>query len=115
MLRKANEIELHEAARLAERRLGKRRLRRATYRAKLLNRIPAWANLALVAGFYRMARQMTLATGIPHEVDHVVPLLGKTVSGLHVENNLRVIPMLENRRKSNIFIGEWCEILGSNQ
>lgn len=62
-----------------------------------------------------MARQMTLATGIPHEVDHVVPLLGKTVSGLHVENNLRVIPMLENRRKSNIFIGEWCEILGSNQ
>ena len=38
-------------------------------------------------------------------VDHIIPLQGKTVCGLHVENNLRAIPHFLNTRKGNKFEG----------
>lgn len=44
-----------------------------------------------------------LATGVEWQVDHVIPLCGKEVSGLHVWNNLSVIPKIQNIAKSNKF------------
>lgn len=44
---------------------------------------------------------MTQTTGRRHVVDHIIPLQGRTVSGLHVETNLRVIEHHENARKHN--------------
>lgn len=37
--------------------------------------------------------------GVALEVDHVVPLQGRKVSGLHVPENLKIIPKLDNRTK----------------
>lgn len=69
-----------------------------------LRAMPFWADRARIAEFYREAQRLTLATGIPHEVDHIVPLRYKLASGLHVPANLQVVTRTENRSKSNRFI-----------
>ena len=53
---------------------------------------------------YWVAKTLTERTGIKWVVDHIVPLRGKSVSGLHVENNLQVITNSRNVRKRNKFI-----------
>jgi hypothetical protein len=64
---------------------------------------PTWADRELIKELYALAQKLTEQTGIPHEVDHVIPLQGAIVSGLNVPNNLQVITREENRRKSNKF------------
>jgi hypothetical protein len=69
---------------------------------RLRNAVPTWLTPKQhreIEAMYSLARQITDETGIPHEVDHIVPLKGKTVCGLHVPWNLQVIPMRKNRSK----------------
>ncbi len=73
----------------------------AARRAALATRMPPWVNKDDCRVFYEMAARVSKCLGIQHHVDHIVPLRGKTVSGLHVPWNLRVIPAAENIRKSN--------------
>lgn len=62
---------------------------------------PKWANRKAMHAFYAEAKRLTDETGIPHEVDHIIPLKGERVCGLHVENNLRVTTLAINRKKRN--------------
>lgn len=73
----------------------------AKARAARVRRFVSWADQAEIAKFYASAARLTEETGIPHQVDHVIPLCGKLVSGLHVHNNLQVITAKENAKKGN--------------
>jgi hypothetical protein len=72
-------------------------------RAKLLNATPVWADFAAIQVEYDLADWCSKATGIKYHVDHIVPLQGKTICGLHVPNNLQVIPAKDNHVKHNKF------------
>ena len=61
----------------------------------------AWANDELIAEAYALAQLRTHITGIPWQVDHIVPLNNDLVCGLHCEANLQVIPAVTNLAKSN--------------
>ena len=69
-------------------------------RAKKLNATPSWANKKKIAEVYDFAQEFR-ECGFDVHVDHIVPLRGKQVSGLHVEQNLRVCLASVNLRKYN--------------
>jgi hypothetical protein len=74
-------------------------------KAAVARRTPAWSNLDAVKLVYLVCEQRTRLTGIAHHVDHFYPLNGKSISGLHVPLNLRVIPATENLRKGARLLG----------
>lgn len=64
---------------------------------------PVWANLEKIKSLYNVAHYFDWISGgfVKHHVDHIVPLRGKNVCGLHVENNLQILIDKDNLRKSN--------------
>jgi len=69
----------------------------------------AWRDDAAILKFYEQAQANSDLAGIDYEVDHVIPLHGTdadgnpSVSGLHVEINLQVLTVEENRAKGSRF------------
>jgi len=76
---------------------------RAKRRAAKLQATPAWADQKAITAIYAEARRLQETLGIPMHCDHIIPLQGELVCGLHVETNLQVIPAPLNLRKSNKF------------
>ena len=73
-------------------------------RRRAAERRPSWLTdeqKAEITAFYAEAIRISRETGVKHHVDHIVPLRGKGVTGLHVPWNLRVIPASVNRSKKN--------------
>lgn len=68
--------------------------RTAKYRAKKLQATPQWANIEAIKEFYENCPE-------GHHVDHIIPLNGTNVCGLHVIENLQYLPAKENLKKSN--------------
>jgi hypothetical protein len=80
----------------------------AIRRARSRKAQPGWLTAAEIGQIllrYKEAKTISGLTGVAHEVDHIVPINGDLVCGLHVPWNLRVIPMRENRRKAKKFAG----------
>lgn len=69
----------------------------AKRKSENLNRLPNWANIEKIKEIYDNCPE-------GNHVDHIIPLKGKLVSGLHVENNLQYLPAKENILKNNRFI-----------
>lgn len=69
----------------------------AKRRAEKVAATPIWANLDKIKEFYRNTPE-------GDHVDHIIPLNGKLVCGLHVENNLQYLTAEENLKKSNKYI-----------
>ena len=69
--------------------------------ASKISAAPKWRNDFFIAEAYALAILRTKMFGFDWHVDHIVPLQSKTVCGLHVENNLQVIPAFHNISKSN--------------
>lgn len=68
-------------------------------------RVMPWAVESAILKLYAKARKLERETGVAHEVDHIYPLTSRHVCGLHVAENLQVIPASVNRRKKNLLPG----------
>ncbi len=74
------------------------------YHAKKLNATPPWLSedhFKQIKAVYAHAKECELLTGDKYHVDHIVPLQGANVCGLHVPWNLQVLPADINIAKSN--------------
>jgi hypothetical protein len=102
LLAQENAYQREHFRKSADRRI-KAMARYAAYKSARDKRAVSWASATEILNIYRRANELSVSTGIPHEVDHIIPLRGINVSGLHVENNLQVITKAENRAKRNRF------------
>jgi len=110
--RKKYRIRHWDAIRLTERRYYELHSIKWTFqsgkrRAALLNAMPIWLTIEQsneILDIYEKARILTEINGRQYHVDHIIPLLGKNVRGLHVPWNLQILPAKDNLSKNNKWI-----------
>ena len=94
-------LNVDNARRWAKLNPAKHAARNNARRARKMQAMPKWANEFFIKEAYALAQLRTKVMGFKWHVDHIVPLTSKVVCGLHTHDNLQVIPMLENSKKSN--------------
>jgi len=103
--RKRNPERVKEVVRSWDQRnRDKRNALNARYRASKLNATPLWLteeHLTMIQDIYSKCKILSRTTGVPHCVDHIVPLRSTIVCGLHVPWNLQILTAEENNAKNN--------------
>jgi hypothetical protein len=87
----------------------KENARTAKRKASKIAATPVWSDLLAVEDFYSAALAFKMYTGQEYHVDHIVPLQGKTVCGLHVPANLQILAANENLSKQHRY---WPQMWG---
>lgn len=70
-------------------------------------RVPSWASSQDeedIKNMYKLAQRLEQLCGVKYHVDHIVPLNGKNVCGLHTPKNLQILESSLNINKSNTHI-----------
>jgi ATP-dependent Lon protease len=79
----------------------------ARHKLAKMQRVPTWLSTKQkqdIKAIYAIRDWMNLTMfGVKYEVDHIIPIRGALVSGLHVPDNLQVIKALDNAKKRNIY------------
>jgi hypothetical protein len=76
---------------------------KAKRRADKLKATPNWSDKDAIRRMYIVAKFMNEKLGEDYQVDHVIPLKGKSICGLHCETNLQLLSARENRIKGSSF------------
>lgn len=79
----------------------------AAYRVKVIlhpNAVPVWNDKKAIRDIYEQVYHLnehnkSIGIGRRFVVDHIFPILGKTVCGLHVLDNLQIIEQTLNKKK----------------
>ena len=85
---------------------GHRNALKAAYKAAKIGATPAWLSKKQqeeIVAWYDLAQDCGLVSGQQYQVDHIVPIRGKNVCGLHVPWNLQILPNDINQKKSNSY------------
>ena len=78
----------------------------AKRRASKLQRTPSWFSNEddqKIKDLYTQAKNLEKLHGVKYHVDHIIPLQGKLVSGLHISSNLQIITAKDNLSKGNTY------------
>lgn len=70
-------------------------------RRAAIRKQPVWSDAERVQEIYARAQLLREQTGDDYQVDHIVPLVSRLVSGLHVHTNLRIVKKAANQSKGN--------------
>ncbi len=106
----AKTIVAIKAALYAKLNPGKAQARVAMRRSKLRKAAPNWLtdeHNRQITEVYEIAKQRNEITPNSFHVDHIVPIRGKIVCGLHVPWNLQILSAADNIRKSNAILDEY--------
>lgn len=77
------------------------RHKRKDYIKRCVLSFPPWVDIKAIKKLWHLARIREWQTGVPHSLDHIVPLSHPLVCGLSVPWNMRVMPTRENLSKGN--------------